>query len=52
MNNDIRIFAKESGVKLWQIADALNINNGNFSRRLRKSLTKEENEEMMTIIKK
>ena len=32
-NKDIREYAKRHGVKLWQIAAELNMNDGNFSRK-------------------
>ena len=35
-NRDIRNAAKEAHVFLWQIADRLKINDGNFSRKLKK----------------
>lgn len=38
-NQDIRNVAKRADVKLWQIADKLGINDGNFSRRLRRELS-------------
>lgn len=49
-NERIREAATRSGVKLWQIASRLNINDGNFSRRLRFELPKEEQEKILTII--
>lgn len=49
-NQDIRLYAEHHNVKLWQIANALGINDGNFSRRLRKELTTEEKEKIFAII--
>lgn len=49
-NHDIRDAAKEAHVFLWQIADRIGINDGNFSRKLRKELSPEEKEKIMTII--
>lgn len=49
-NQDIRTMANKAGVKLWQIAEQLNINDGNFSRKLRKELPTEEKEKIYTII--
>lgn len=49
-NRDIRNAAKEAHVFLWQIADRLKINDGNFSRKLRKELSAGEKEKIMTII--
>lgn len=50
VNRDIRNAAKEAHVFLWQIADRIGVNDGNFSRRLRKELSPEEKERIMTII--
>ena len=49
-NLDIREAAKKAGVKLWQIADALSLNDGNFSRRLRRELPDEEKQKIRQII--
>lgn len=50
-NQDIRAAAQSAGIKLWQIADALNITDGNFSRKLRKELPQEDKERIFSIIK-
>lgn len=49
-NLDIREAAAKAKVRLWQIAQALGINDGNFSRKLRKELTGEEKEKILGII--
>lgn len=49
-NKEIREAAKAAGVKLWQIASALGINDGNFSRKLRRELPQEEKTRIMGII--
>lgn len=51
-NQDIRKAAKEAGVRLWQVAEELGINDGNFSRRLRRELPTEQKEWIMGIIAK
>ena len=51
-NKDIRRTAAGSGVKLWQIADALGITDSSFSRKLRKELPQEEKERIFSIIQK
>lgn len=51
-NQDIRQAAAASGVKLWQIADALGIADCNFSRKLRKELPQEEKEKIFSIIER
>ncbi len=49
-NIEVRSAAASAGVKLWQIADALGVNDGNFSRKLRKEFTPEEKERILEII--
>lgn len=51
-NTEIRTFAKASRVRLWQIAEALGMQDSAFSRKLRKELPKEEKEQILCIIKK
>lgn len=50
-NQDIREKILKSHLKYWQIAEQLNINDGNFSRMLRKELPKEAKEKINNIIK-
>lgn len=49
-NCDMRKNAAGQGVKLWQIAERLNISDANFSRKLRKELLPKEKEEILDII--
>ena len=49
-NEAIRTAAEKHGVKLWQIADALGMNDGNFSRKLRHELPPEETERIIALI--
>ena len=49
-NKDIRDYAKKHNVRLWQIANVLNINDGNFSRKLRVELTEDKKTEIKAII--
>jgi len=49
-NKDIREYAAKRGVRLWQIAAQLGINDGNFSRKLRKELSQQEREKILLII--
>lgn len=51
-NVDIREYAKKKGVKLWEIASALHINDGNFSRKLRQELSNEMKQKIFQIIDK
>lgn len=49
-NEDIRAYAKVNKVKLWQIADALNITDATLSRKLRYDLAVDEKSRIMKII--
>lgn len=50
MNDAIRATAKELGVKLWQIAERVGMNDGNFSRKLRRELPEDEQQRIIQII--
>lgn len=50
-NVEIREAAKRAGVRLWQIADRLGMNDGNFSRRLRHELPEADRVRVLEIIK-
>ena len=49
-NQEIRAKAKAAGVKLWQIAERLGMNDGNFSRKLRRELPEAERGKVLGII--
>lgn len=49
-NNDIKTTAKNKGVMLWQIAEALGIADATFSRKLRHELPAEEKQKIFKII--
>ena len=49
-NNDIKEAAKRAGIRLWQVAEAYGMNDGNFSRKLRQELPQEEKEKILAII--
>ena len=49
-NQNIRTAILNNNLKFWQVAEKLNINDGNFSRLLRKELTKEKQEEILKIV--
>jgi len=51
-NQEIRNSILKNNLRYWQVAEKLNINDGNFSRLLRKELTKEKKEKILRIIKK
>lgn len=49
-NQDVREKAIESGVRLWEIADALGMTDATFSRKLRKEFSPEKKQEILSII--
>ena len=49
-NIDIRQAIEKAGVKYWQVAAKINLNDGNFSRKLRKELSAEEKDKIFKII--
>lgn len=49
-NQRIREAATAAGVKLWQIAEAYGLSDGNFSRKLRRELPEEEQKRILKII--
>ena len=49
-NQDIKREIKESGIKMWQIADKLGISDMTLSRKFRYEFTLEEKETIRTII--
>ena len=52
MNDDIKAYAKESNVKLWQIADELGMRDTNFSKLLRHPLSRTMENRIVEIIDK
>lgn len=50
-NKQIRDAAKEAGICLWQVAEKLGVNDGNFSRKLRRELPPAEREKVLNIIR-
>ena len=49
-NKEIRNKAKEKGVKLWEVAEALKIQESGLSRKLRHELPENEKTEILDII--
>ena len=49
-NLDIKNYARIKDVKLWQIAEKLNLCDSNFSRKLRVELSEEEKKKIKDII--
>lgn len=51
-NTDIRQAAKDAGLKLYEIAAAYGVNDGNFSRRLRWELPDADKQRIFEIIER
>lgn len=49
-NIGIRVRAKDAGVKLWEVAEALGITDGMFSRKLRHELPEAERCKILNIV--
>ena len=50
-NHDVRAAAKDAGIKLWQIADALGIADTTFCKRLRYELAPEQKAQVFEAIR-
>lgn len=51
-NSTIKEYAKVSGVKLWQVAEAMGMQDSNFSKLLRHPLSSAQENEICAIIDK
>lgn len=51
-NLDVRKAAKAADVRLWEIAEEIGINDGNFSRKLRHELPEDQKQKVIAIIEK
>ncbi len=51
-NEDIKQYARQKKVKLWQVAMALDMQDSGFSRKLRVELPGDKKAEIMAIIDK
>lgn len=51
-NKDIKEYARQKKVKLWQVAMAMDMQDSNFSRKLRVELSQEEKQRIKDIIDK
>ena len=49
-NSDIRSTAKTKGVRLWEIAEFLNVSDPTMTRMLRRELPNEEKQRFLSII--
>lgn len=50
VNLDIRAAAKSAGVRMWELADHLNISEPTVTRKLRHELTQAEKDRIFSII--
>jgi len=49
-NREIRNAAGGCGIRLWQVAEAIGMNESAFSRKLRKELPQEEKQKILKVI--
>ena len=49
-NLEIRETAKACGVCLWEVAERVGVNDGNFSRKLRRELPEAERAKILDIV--
>ena len=49
-NLEVRNYAKEKGVLLWEVADCIGMLDCNFSRKLRKELSEVDKKRVMNAI--
>lgn len=49
--NEVKQLIQSAGLKCWQVAELWGVNDGNFSRRLRRSFNDEEVKRIKAIIK-
>jgi transcriptional regulator len=49
-NNEIKEAIRTAGLKQWEVADRYKLSEGNFSRMLRRALSSEKKERILTII--
>lgn len=50
--SEVKQLILSNGLKCWQVAELWGLNDGNFSRRLRKSFNEEEVKRVKNIIQK
>lgn len=49
-NTDIRTAAKQKGVRLWEVADWLNVSEPTITRKLRRELPADEKQRIISLI--
>ena len=52
VNGIVREAALRNGILLWEVADALGMSDGTFSRKLRKEFSQEETQKVLSIIER
>ena len=50
--SEIKASIKAAGLKLWQVAKEMGMNDGNFSRKLRNDFSDEDTEKVLNAIEK
>ncbi|MCI9642256.1 MAG: hypothetical protein HFJ98_05635 [Eubacterium sp.] len=50
--SEIKATIKAAGLKLWQVAKEMGMNDGNFSRKLRNDFSDEDTEKVLNAIEK
>ena len=49
-NAEIRIAAKDKGIRMWEVAERYGLSEGNFSRKMRRELNSNEKNKILSII--
>jgi intergrase/recombinase len=49
-NNELKFYAANRGVRLWQVAEKFGIADSSFSRKLRKEFSKEDSEKFKLYV--
>lgn len=49
-NQEVRDYARRNGVFLWELAARCGVNDGNFSRKLRQELPREDQQHLMALV--
>ena len=50
--SELKATIKAAGLKLWQVAKEMGMNDGNFSRKLRNDFSDEDTEKVLNAIEK
>ena len=49
-NQKVRDYARRNGVFLWELAARCGVNDGNFSRKLRQELPREDQQHLIALV--